>query len=69
VVPNATGATRILLIKSRLNFQRLRYEPGGSGVRFSPGVPFSYKTLTRFVSKRNPEYFQLRGFAFVTPWK
>jgi len=29
VVPNATGATRKLLIKSRLNFQRLRYEPGG----------------------------------------
>jgi len=29
VVPNATGATRILLIKSKLNFQSLRYEPGG----------------------------------------
>ena len=29
VVPIATGATRILLIKSRLNFQWLRYDPGG----------------------------------------
>ena len=29
VVPNATGAARILLIKSKLNFQWLRYEPGG----------------------------------------
>ena len=29
VVPNATDATRILLIKSKLNFQSLRYEPGG----------------------------------------
>ena len=29
VVPNATGATRKLLIKSKLNFQSLRYEPGG----------------------------------------
>jgi hypothetical protein len=29
VVPNATGATRILLIKSRLNFQRSRYALGG----------------------------------------
>jgi hypothetical protein len=41
VVPNATGATRILIKKSRLNFQWLRYEPGGSGVRISPGAPIN----------------------------
>jgi hypothetical protein len=41
VVPNATGATRILLIKSKLNFHRASYEPGGSGVRISPGAPIN----------------------------
>jgi hypothetical protein len=29
VVPNATGATRKLLIKSKLNFHSASYEPGG----------------------------------------
>jgi hypothetical protein len=29
VVPNATGATRNLLVKSKLNFHGASYEPGG----------------------------------------